>query len=218
MMRIGINDFVRRQTPESEFSHYVGTFLCLALRVDEHFDDQEPGYRDGVVLVNLPPGDFRCGVVQVTPETELVSSFEARAEGEASFIHTRARGEKDQAVKVQAVLYHNTVLAEGNENSTDCEWEIVSINASITEEPLPMPPMTMARNFLQLAGGTKGDFSAEDFAKSIIAWGDKATVLPVPEVVKVRQRAACSACGTLHFADTLDEHGHCEACRKMMEQ
>jgi hypothetical protein len=39
-----------------------------------------------------------------------------------------------------------------------------------------MDPMTMARNFLVLEGGTKGDFTAQQFAESIVFWSTHALV------------------------------------------
>lgn len=174
---IAMNKFARRHTADSPYSHFEGDFEELVALVSDHFLDQEEGFRDGVVLVNLPPIGFCCGVIELTPETKLFSVFKPRAEGEAPYIHTTARGEKAQAVKVQVVLYHHDVLAEGNENGPEkAEWEIVSINTSPTLALPPMPPMTMARNFLGLAGGTRGEFTAEDFAKAIIYWSDKAMI------------------------------------------
>jgi hypothetical protein len=39
-----------------------------------------------------------------------------------------------------------------------------------------MAPVTMARNFLGLVGGTRGEFTAEQFAKSIMYWATHAVV------------------------------------------
>ena len=80
---------------------------------------------------------------------------------------------KVPCIYVDIVLYRNDVLAENNENSTNCQWEIISINGRIEYGEEPMNPLTMARNFLKLKGGTKGDFTAEDFAKSIIYWSKR---------------------------------------------
>jgi len=175
-MKIAMNEFARRQVEDSPFSHYEASFDDLVELVTTHFDNQEKGYRDGVVLVNLPPGGFKAGVIRVYPSTDIRTEVKPRREGEAPYIHVTAVGSKADAASVQIVLYHKDVLAEGKENSTDAEWEIISVNASASPDPEPMDPMTMARNFLEMVGGTKGEFSAEDFAKSIVYWSDKARV------------------------------------------
>jgi hypothetical protein len=71
------------------------------------------------------------------------------------------------AVYCNIVCYSAEALLEnGGERSTFCDWEIVAILAS-KKEIEPMPPLTMARNFLEKAGGTKSIYSAEEFAQAI---------------------------------------------------
>jgi len=161
--------FVTRQTSNSKFSHFKGSWQELEALVLEHFDQAQPGYRDGVLIVPVPSEKFMSALIAVDSTTKLEASFEARRPNEAPFIQVVAsEGHKLQAKFVELVLYSHNVLAENNEQSCEADWEIISINARSTEEPEPLHPVTMARNFLQLAGGTKGDFSAEDFAKSIL--------------------------------------------------
>ncbi len=169
-MEIKTNPFTFRQTPSSKFAHFEGSWEELEVLTLENFEKAQPGYRDGVVLVPVPPERFFSSVVEVTRDSKLWSTFGSRQRGEAPFLQTVARGSKAPAVAVDIVLYRHDVLAEGNEHSCDADWEIVSINARPTKEEVPMDPVTMARNFLRMEGGTKGDFSAEDFAKSIIFW------------------------------------------------
>jgi len=173
-MRIAINDFVRRQTPESPLSHYEGTWEELVELVTRSFPDAKEGYKPGVLLVPVPCWSFRSGTILVTPETELRAVFEARREPEARYLSVRARGEKPKAVFVFVVLYSHEVL--GAEATTDADFEIISINARVTAAEEPMDPMTMARNFLVLEGGTKGDFSAQQFAESIVYWSNRAAL------------------------------------------
>ena len=49
------------------------------------------------------------------------------------------------------------------------------------QEEEPMDPYTMARNFLHLKGGTKGDFTAEQFAQSIVYWNNHAMTAGKPK-------------------------------------
>jgi len=174
MTSIGVNTFVLRQTPEAPYSHYEGTWESLVDLIRANFDRAKPGYKPGVLLVPLPPEGFWGSTIPVTSETELRAIFQARREGEAKYLSVRARGGKARAGFVFVVLYSKEVL--GGEATTSEEWEIVSINARETEEEEPMDPMTMARNFLELPGGTKGDFTAEQFAKSIVYWSTRALI------------------------------------------
>ena len=178
-MLIDVGDFVKRQTADSKFSHFDGSWQELRHLVNAFFDVAKPGYRDGVVLVAVPPSKFFSSVVPLRDDITLWSRFKARRAGEASHLETVAlRGRKVPAEYVEIVLYRADVLAEGDERSTDAEWEIVSINASPTLEPVPMPPYTMARNQLCLKGGTKGQYSPAEWAESVEFWSRHVMVEP----------------------------------------
>ena len=171
---IGVSDFVRRQTPEAPYSHFEGTWEELVEIVHDNFKRGKQGYKSGVLLVPVPPGRFRSSTIQVTPETPLRAVYEARREGEARYLSVRAEGTKTQAKHAFVVLYMKEIL--GAEATTDSEWEIVSINARESEAEEPMDPMTMARNFLELPGGTKGEWTAQQFAESIVYWSSRALI------------------------------------------
>ena len=65
--KVGVNVFVLRQTADSKFSHFDGSFEQVAEMTDFWFEQQgKPGYRDGVMLVRVPASGFFCGVVEVT--------------------------------------------------------------------------------------------------------------------------------------------------------
>jgi hypothetical protein len=132
----------------------------------------KPGYKDGVILVDLDPFHFRSAIVKLDEKTKLTVNYAPRRLGEAPFLRVSAKAKKQPAKYAQVVLYRWDVLAENNERETNAEWEIVCIKARVTEEEEPMDPYTMARNFLHLKGGTKGDFTAEQFAKSIVYWNN----------------------------------------------
>lgn len=174
MTKIGVNNFVLRQTPEAPYSHYDGPWEEVVSMVVVYFGRAKPGYKPGVLLVPLPPDRFFSSTILITPETELRAVLQARRDFEAKYVSVRAKGGKSPAKFVFVVLYSKEVL--GVEATTDAEWEIISINARETEEEEPMDPMTMARNFLELPGGTKGDFTADQFAKSIVYWSARALI------------------------------------------
>jgi len=182
--KVACSSFVKRQTSDSGFSHFDGSWEELEQRaayfMDRHYR-VTPGYRDGVILVDVykapPSKQFYSAIVKLDDKTKLAAHYAPRREGEASFIHVSTKAKKQLANSASVVLYRHDILAENNEQQTNAEWEIVAVKAYVNEED-PMDPMTMARNFLHLEGGTQGDFTAEQFAKSIVYWNSHCLVAP----------------------------------------
>lgn len=180
MPTIGVNEFVRRQTPESEFTHFDGSWAKVADLAATHFQDAKPGYRDGVVLVPVPPERFYTGVVELKEGSRLIGEYKARRPGEEPRKELRAvrQGPKSPCVAVDVILYRQDVLAEGNEGTTNCEWEIVSVNGRITQEEAPIAPDTLIANHFQLDGGTSTNMTPEEFEaalrESVRYWKNKA--------------------------------------------
>jgi hypothetical protein len=187
---IGINDFVKRQTKESKYAHFTGTFeeLIDIVKKSIEMGTFERGYRDGVVVVAVPPQGFFSSIRKLEIGDCLSVTSDVRREGESPYIQVNALGEKTQAEKVEVILYSKEVLAEGKENSTDCDYEIVSINAYPDKDESPMAPSTIARNVLCFKGGTDPKLQDKtkeeliDFinnmAKSVEYWGSRAMVVP----------------------------------------
>lgn len=171
--QVGINSFVKRQTRHSRFSHFEGKLEVVAAMAQEHLSEGVPTNREGILVVPVPADGFFSGVVKVTSTTNLRATFEARCEGEQPFVQVVATGaDKLPAAVVELVLYHHTALTP-DERTTEDEWELVSINARPTAECEPLTPMAMARNFLGLPGGTKAEYTAEEFAKAIEYWSKR---------------------------------------------
>ena len=172
MQDLDINDFVKRQTRNSRFSYYDGTWEALIKLVEKHFDKQKQGYRKGVILIPVPSKDFYTSICKVDKDSIFETKFEARREGEEPIKTTILKnGKKTPAKFVNIVLYRHDVLLENNENSTDADWEIISINASLLENE-PMHPMTMARNMLHKEGGTQAKYTGQQFAEALWFWKD----------------------------------------------
>ena len=172
-------DFIKRQTPESGFSHFEGSWKELEDIVQSSMSKSQlvrPGYKDGVILVDMDPGynhrKFYSSIIKLDENTKLRAEYAPRRIGEAPFIRIGAKANKQLAKYVTFVCYRADVLAENDERETDAEWEIIALKARVSKEEEPMDPYTMARNFLHLKGGTKGDFTAEEFAKSIVYWNN----------------------------------------------
>jgi hypothetical protein len=171
MVSIRCSEFVKRQTKDSRFAYWEWTWEELEALVLKHFSEQQPGYRDGVVLIPVPPEGFYSSIIRVHAGDELSSTCEARQDGEGPAIVTTVLNQsKTPARKVDIVLYRSDVLDEDHSRSTDADWEIISINASPIEQDVPMHPLTMAHNELHLEGGTKAEYSKEQYLNSIIFW------------------------------------------------
>ena len=189
--KVACGEFVKRQTPESGYSHFDGTWEELENIVASSLSKPQlvrPGYKDGVVLVDMDHGynhrEFYSAIIDLEEDTKLNASYAPRRLGEAPFIRISAKAKKQRAKYVSFVCYRHDVLEENDERETDAEWEIVAIKARVTEEEEPMDPYTMARNFLHLKGGTKGDFTAEQFAKSILYWNNHCMTTGKPKWYK----------------------------------
>lgn len=191
--------FARRQTPESEFSHCavpLPSNWTTKSRLDERnetyvvalaassFREQKPGYREGVILIPVAPENFYSGVVQLKEGDRLEGEYKARREGEdpRKKVYKAGTSEKLPAKYVEIVLYHKDVLAEDGDRDTEADWEIVSINASPSDKPVPIPMGALIANHLHLSGGTQTNMTDEEFVatlrESVAFWKDKALVKP----------------------------------------
>jgi len=188
--KVACGEFVKRQTPESGYSHFNGSWEDLeeltANIMEQSPSAVTPGYKDGVVLVEFKTAAymFSSAIVKLNTESNITANYAPRRLGEDPFIRVSAKAKKQKAKYASVVLYRHDVLAENDERETEAEWEIVAIKARVTEEEEPMDPYTMARNFLHLKGGTKGDFTAEQFAKSIVYWNNHCMTTGKPKWYK----------------------------------
>ena len=175
---VAVNDFVRRQVSGSgkTFSPEL-TFEEIAIHASERFMKGKyiSGYRDGVVIVEAGSSFiqyFKCPFVKINKNTKLKANWIYRREGEEPYIQIRAlNGEPLSAGKVEFILYRHDVLAENNENSSNEEWELISIHALPKGiDFLPMGPVTMMRNQLDLKGGTSAYYESKEWAKAVYFW------------------------------------------------
>ena len=181
---VAVNDFVRRQTKGSGKSYANNlSFEEIA----KHAQDQltngnyKMGYRDGVVLVQVAKElihHFICPFVRVTKKTNLKATVVRRRPEEEPYIQLRAlNGTALKTGSVDLILYRHDVLAETKEQTTYADWELISFHA-IPEgiEDMPMGPVTMMRNQLQLNGGTKAYYKSELWAESVKFWQEYAVL------------------------------------------
>ena len=179
---IGISPFVRRQTKESQYSHWDCTDEELLRRVDESFDEAKPGYRLGVILVPIETAGVYTPIVTLKSGDKLCGVYEPRVEGEEPRKSMRLDGRtgKDPCTACDVVLYHRDTLAEDGDIA-EHEWSIVSVNGNPSLEEVPMDPGTIMANHFHLSGGTATGWSDERFAaelkKSVLYWRNKIRVV-----------------------------------------
>ena len=188
-MLVAVNDFVKRQV-ENSGKTYAKTlsFDQIANHASTQMQNEKyrDGYRDGVRIVvanDLIKSDFICPFVKLNKNIKLISKLVCRREGEEPYIQVRAiNGSPVETGKVELIVYRHDVLAENNENTTSADWELISMNAIPRGlDKLPMGPVTMMRNQLNLTGGTKAYYSKEEWAESVRFWQKYAALNPKNE-------------------------------------
>jgi len=163
MKLIGISNFVKRQSRESEFTHFQYNWEILSALTTEQFiaGNYSEGYRDGVVIVHMEPQN--CALFWTYNGFKMYEGVKLKAE------YRRVVGREHEPPKVivipidpkitcryvDIILYRADVLEEDGDRSTDADWEIISINGRVDKEAPPMDPMTIVRNWKHLPGGTE---------------------------------------------------------------
>ena len=182
--RVSVNDFVRRQIKESGKTYATGlTFEEISSHAEEqlikgHYNE---GYRNGVILVQASPElshHFICPFTKITEKTILKAKMVRRRPEEEPYIQMRAlNGTPLKTGSVDLILYRHDVLSETNEASTDADWELISFHA-LPEgiDDMPMGPVTMMRNQLQLTGGTKAFYESEKWVAAVKFWQEYAVL------------------------------------------
>lgn len=181
-MKIIANTFVKRQTANSRFSYFDGSWDELEDIVRSNSRHFSPGYRAGVMLVHVPPDKFFSSVVNLKEGDVLVGGFEPRRKGEAPRKYvTTSTSRKTPAKTVDIVLYSSAVLSEDHDNELPVEdgnWEIISINASPLRAEMPINPNVLMHNHFGSDGGTATNLSDSEFVamlrESFLYWNDKA--------------------------------------------
>jgi len=184
MHTFGINNHVSND-PNSTRSHYEGSLSDLVFMAGndwanaiEQFDTD--GQPTGVWMYHVRPDSMTglmTGIVPIGPNSDLRTTVESRGTlDEEAWKKTVAIAKKTQGVSAVLGFYSHETLARKNENSTDCDFELVFFNVEPTKRPSPPSPENMARNYLDLDGGTKMNYTARQFAESIAFWAVHANI------------------------------------------
>ena len=181
---VSVNEFVKRQIKGSGKTYADGlTFEEIVSHAQEQLANGHytEGYRDGVILVQVDKKlvhNFICPFTKITEKTTLEAKIVRRRPEEELYIQMRAlNGIPLKTGSVDLILYRHDVLAETNEESTDADFELISFQ-SLPEgiEKMPMGPVTMMRNQLQLSGGTKAYYESEKWAEAVKFWQEYAVL------------------------------------------
>lgn len=197
------SDFVKRQTKNSEFSSFMRDDWNEVLkRTISDWDKRVQGYREGVYIVPISNVEgFFTSTCILSEGDILYGEYKSRVPGEKprKSVHVM-NGKKSKAIKVDIIVYHRDVLAEGNENTRlfedtmfygrhkgpFAEYEIISINASISNGIEPMSPGTLMANHFHVNGsndgGTSTGMTDSEFVialkESYLYWNDKSKAQP----------------------------------------
>ena len=180
-LKLGWSDFARgRHAPGGKHTWFEGTDEELLCRVLDSWQHRKPGAGrldcEKVVVVPVDPTGFVSSTVRVDEQTALNATFERRQPHEDGYVRVMAVGPREKAEYASVVLYSaDTLLENDGTRSGDFDWEIVCLIAG-PEPDEPMDPLTMARNMLEMPGGTYCHYSAEQFAEAVWYWSGRASI------------------------------------------
>ena len=178
---VAVNDFVKRQIPNTGKTYSNLSFKEIAKYAEDKINKNEyiTGYREGVAIVRVDKNmikHFTCPFVKINDKSILKAEISKRRPNEDNYIRIKATNGKElQAGSVELILYRHDVLKETKENTTSSDWELISFHAVPKGiDKMPMGPITMMRNQLQLKGGTKAHYTSEEWANSVKFWQEYA--------------------------------------------
>jgi len=178
-MKIGWSEFaVERHKPGTGLSFFTISHDDVVTRVVSNWEKRQPGQGetgiDRKVVVPIDANGFFTNTVALRDDLPLRAQVVRRQPGEDPYVEVYL--DSNDALELgisptpakfcSIVCYSADALQENGGRITDHDWEIVAVLASDVEKE-SMEPLTMARNFLEMVGGTKSVYSAEEFAVAI---------------------------------------------------
>ena len=182
--KVAVNEFVRRQHKGTGKTYSDNlSFEDIAAHAQDQLNQgiYKEGYRDGVIIIPVTKDlihHFICPYIKISINSLLRATMVKRRPNENPYIQIRAlNGNRLQTGSAELILYRHDVLLETKEQSTNTEWELISFHAipeGITH--MPMGTVTMMRNQLQMAGGTRAIYDSEKWAESVKFWQEYAVL------------------------------------------
>lgn len=189
---VGFSEFYTINSRKEMGNSYTTTPNLSILNLIHHmWDLRKPGTGEGdrvdrKVLVpidpkEVPPHTFFCPPsVKLALGMPIRAEVVARQEGEDPFVDVFITPEdaagfdfiEVPAKTINFVVYSAaTLLENGGKRTTECEWEIVTLLCSSDESMEFMEPLTMARNWKELTGGTKPavPYTCDEWADAVLA-------------------------------------------------
>jgi hypothetical protein len=186
---IGWSDFAKERNVRGKgFSFSTLTNDQVLELVRENWDKAIPGTGEKdlsrKILIPVDSDSFFTSTAILRDDMPLAAMVTKRRPEEDSYVQNFITPNQaymndikpEEANFVKIVCYSAEALDENNERSTDCDWEIIAIVGSTVENE-PMTPLAMARNMLDKEGGTKSEYTAEEFAEAVYYWSQRVRIM-----------------------------------------
>ncbi len=177
---IALTEFARaRHFNANGKTWFRGSEAELLALVQGAWATRQPGFGrsdlNDVVVVAIPTGNVVGHSVTIRDGEQLTAQVTRRRPFEDPYVSVTANRAPDPVVRAEVVLYSGDMIRQDGERDFNADWGVVSLNGSaIVDEP--MHPLTMARNMLGKPGGSKAEYTAEQFAEAVYYWSQKAAV------------------------------------------
>ena len=178
-MNITVNNFMRRHTKDSKYSHFEEDESLLVKLVIENFDMKRAGSIEGVIFVPLSPQGFFSEIVGLDRHMSLAGGYQSNMPGKKPRKYLVAPYQfKLPAKSVDIVLHTSCKLSEDNDNELDPvsgNWEIVGIDARPCIQPIPEAPEILMHYYY---GPSNTNMGEKEFIETLKIcfefWKDKA--------------------------------------------
>lgn len=194
-MKVALNNFAERHILNSKAVGFAGTKIhsdtltrVLAALEKLSVKDTTEGYAPFCRIARLSISDIEpharipmayCTRTNIDHDAHITVEYKARRPEELPVLEESVSSYNCTPVMAKyldIVMYTHEQLVEEKENDTDCDFEIVSINAEV-DEPAPMKPNTILRNALGTEfGGSGTPIDRAEYLKSCKFWTEHISV------------------------------------------
>lgn len=183
---VGINDFVKRQTKPD----FVGTKISTAelenlrKKAEQEINagKDKQGYAPFVRIVSIRDPKILCSIAKIIPENKkfLKTEKTKRREGEEEYEHHFFEAKNIKGMPshhVNLILYTREQLEKEKEKNTGSDFDLISVNAEMSEKGAPLTPETMRRNIKgPEAGGSGHQHTEQEISHAEGFWDNHALI------------------------------------------